>query len=274
MKNYRTGILSIITLAFLALPMFAAPVQKLPVPARTRILMKLNNGISSKTSRAGDRFTGTIISPLEYENGTVHGHIAQIKESGKVKGKTEMSLVFDSIELPGGRTSPLSAELMEVRQSESVKVVDEEGHIESGSRGKQAIKRGAIGAAVGGVLGGLIGGGKGAAIGILLGGGAGAGSLVIDGEKELRLDSGTEIEIRALKTTGRASEEGYDSFHVTRATIMEVQRELNQKGYNAGPADGLMGTRTRGALRQFQRDSNLPVTGRIDRETAERLGVH
>lgn len=45
------------------------------------------------------------------------------------------------------------------------------------------------------------------------------------------------------------------------STVMEVQRELNQLGYNAGPADGLMGARTRSAIQAYQRDSNLRVDG-------------
>ncbi|MCI0485187.1 MAG: peptidoglycan-binding protein [Blastocatellia bacterium] len=269
MKKYLASALAIITIGMLAMPLMGASFQTLPVPARTRILIQLDTGISSKTNRAGDRFTATVISPLEYEGATVRGHISQLKESGKIKGKTEMTLEFDTIELRNGSAAPLNAELLEVRRSESVKVVDEEGRIETGSRGEQSIKRGAIGAAIGGVLGGLIGGGKGALIGILIGGGAGAGSLIIDGEKELRLESGTEMEIRALKAS--ASEE--ERFRPTRNLIMDVQHALNEQGYEAGPVDGLVGPQTRSALARFQRDNGLPETGRIDRETARKLGL-
>lgn len=269
MKKYRASALAIITVGMLAMPLMGAALQTLPVPARTRILIRLDTGISSKTNRVGDRFTATVISPLEYEGATVRGHISQLKESGKIKGKTEMALEFNTIELKNGRTSPLNAELLEVRQSESVKVVDEEGRIETGSRGEQSIKRGAIGAAIGGVLGGLIGGGKGALIGILVGGGAGAGSLIIDGEKELRLESGTEMEIRALRTA--VSEE--ESFRPTRSLIMDVQSALNEQGYEAGSVDGIAGPQTRSAVARFQRDNGLAETGRIDRETARKLGV-
>lgn len=45
------------------------------------------------------------------------------------------------------------------------------------------------------------------------------------------------------------------------STVMEVQRELNQLGYNAGTADGLMGARTRSAIQAYQRDSKLRVDG-------------
>jgi uncharacterized protein YcfJ len=260
-----------IVLAGSLLPIAA---QDLPVPPGTRMVIELQTGISTESSRVGDPFTATVMSPASYEGSIVRGHIADMEESGRLKGKTTMALAFDSIETPGGRVEPMRAELMELRQSESVKVVDEEGNIQSGSRGEQAIKRTAIGAAIGGALGGLIGGGKGALIGILVGGGAGAGSLVVEGEKELRLESGAEMEIRTLsERAGTVTDLPRSDYTMDRETIREVQTALNERGYDVGTPDGALGSRTRSALRRFQRENNLPITGRVDRNTAEALGV-
>ncbi|MWV13308.1 hypothetical protein F3I62_14475 [Pseudomonas sp. R-28-1W-6] len=44
-------------------------------------------------------------------------------------------------------------------------------------------------------------------------------------------------------------------------TVLEIQRELNQRGYSAGPADGLMGGRTREAIQAYQREQDLLVDG-------------
>jgi peptidoglycan hydrolase-like protein with peptidoglycan-binding domain len=44
-------------------------------------------------------------------------------------------------------------------------------------------------------------------------------------------------------------------------TVLDIQRELNRLGYNAGPVDGLMGTRTRVAILAYQRDHELLVDG-------------
>lgn len=44
-------------------------------------------------------------------------------------------------------------------------------------------------------------------------------------------------------------------------TVLELQRELNRLGFDAGPVDGLMGARTRGAIRAYQRDNNLLEDG-------------
>jgi len=51
-----------------------------------------------------------------------------------------------------------------------------------------------------------------------------------------------------------------------------AQQALNAAGYDAGPADGLMGERTRSALRAFQADHGLDVTGRLDSATERALG--
>lgn len=44
-------------------------------------------------------------------------------------------------------------------------------------------------------------------------------------------------------------------------TVLELQRELNRLGFNAGPVDGLMGARTRAAIQAYQRDNQLLVDG-------------
>ncbi len=55
--------------------------------------------------------------------------------------------------------------------------------------------------------------------------------------------------------------------------VRQVQDALNEKGFDVGPADGVMGARTRAGIRSYQKAEGLPVTGRLDRETAEKLGV-
>ncbi|MEE8515414.1 MAG: peptidoglycan-binding domain-containing protein [Alphaproteobacteria bacterium] len=57
----------------------------------------------------------------------------------------------------------------------------------------------------------------------------------------------------------------------SRPTVADTQRRLATLGYDAGPADGVLTARTRNALRAFQRDRALPVTGRMTRQVVERL---
>jgi hypothetical protein len=44
----------------------------------------------------------------------------------------------------------------------------------------------------------------------------------------------------------------------------DVQGELARKGYYGGLIDGVVGSQTRAAIRTYQVDRGLPVTGRID----------
>src|SRR4029450_839742 len=68
------------------------PAPKLLVPAGTQLKVRINDTLSSKESRSGDKFTATVINPSRYEEAKVAGHIRTINKSGRVKGKTSMSL--------------------------------------------------------------------------------------------------------------------------------------------------------------------------------------
>jgi hypothetical protein len=55
--------------------------------------------------------------------------------------------------------------------------------------------------------------------------------------------------------------------------IKKIQVILLDKGYYNGQVDGMIGPLTREGIRQYQRSENLTVTGRLDAETAVKLGV-
>ncbi|MEW6126342.1 MAG: hypothetical protein AB1757_04700 [Acidobacteriota bacterium] len=174
------------------------------IPVDTKLRLQLTSEISTKTARVGDRFTATVTSPDTYANAVVEGHVSSINKSGRVSGKTEMSLTFDSISLEDGRKGPLTADIERIVESDSVKTIDEEGNIQSGSRTSDSQKRGGIGAAAGAVIGGIAGGIKGAILGAVLGGGAGVATVAIEGSKDLVLGVGTEMVIRTAKSSSRA----------------------------------------------------------------------
>ena len=168
------------------------------VPVGTDLKVRINDTLSSKDSRVGDRFTATVIDPSRFDEARLNGHVSSIQKSGKVKGRTSMNLAFDSIELRDGRRGVLHGYVTRVYGDDGGKA-DEEGGIESGSRTKQTVKRAGIGATVGAIVGGIAGGGKGAAIGLIVGGAGGAGSLAVQGSKELKIESGTEMLVHVTR---------------------------------------------------------------------------
>jgi peptidoglycan hydrolase-like protein with peptidoglycan-binding domain len=50
-----------------------------------------------------------------------------------------------------------------------------------------------------------------------------------------------------------------------------VQGALARRGYYDGQIDGVAGPGTRSAIREFQHDNGLPVTGRIDSQLVQSL---
>lgn len=168
------------------------------IPEGDQLRIRLTSPLSTKTNREGDQFTARVVSPSAYVNATLVGHIARITHSGKATGKTEMLLAFDEITMPDGSSAPFDAQVEKVYEGATVKTVDEEGNVQTGSRTKDTATRGAGGAALGAIIGGIAGGGKGAAIGAVIGGAAGAGSVYVQNGKELIFEPGTEMMIRSV----------------------------------------------------------------------------
>jgi Putative peptidoglycan binding domain len=55
--------------------------------------------------------------------------------------------------------------------------------------------------------------------------------------------------------------------------VRRAQAGLKEQGYYEGEADGVMSSRTSGALRAYQREHNLQETGDLDPQTAKSLGI-
>jgi hypothetical protein len=211
MKNYQLRLV-VLVIALLGLPAIVVAQTKSPtlrkrstvrrvvplVPVGTDLKVRINDTLSSKDSRVGDRFTATVIDPSRFDEARVYGHISSIQKSGKIKGRTSMNLAFDSVELRDGRKGVMHGYVTRVYGEGSGRA-DSEGGVESGSRTKQTVKRTGIGATVGAIVGGIAGGGKGAAIGLIVGGAGGAGSLAVGGSKELKIESGTEMLVHVTR---------------------------------------------------------------------------
>jgi peptidoglycan hydrolase-like protein with peptidoglycan-binding domain len=58
-----------------------------------------------------------------------------------------------------------------------------------------------------------------------------------------------------------------------RGDTQKLQEALKAKGHDPGPIDGIMGPKTTAALKAFQEASGIKATGKLDGQTAEKLGV-
>ena len=162
------------------------------------VVAVLDTDLSTETSREGDRFTATVRQPSQYEGAVIEGHVSNIQRSGRITGRSQLSLNFDSIRLRDGRSYRFAGLLDSVRTSQGDTVrIDNEGTIRDNSQTTRTAERAAIGTAVGAIIGAIAGGGKGAAIGAIVGAGGGAGSVYVQGRDDLDLLRGTELTIRA-----------------------------------------------------------------------------
>jgi len=140
------------------------PVQRPVLPAGSLIRVRLRTTLSDKTNKQGDPFTAMMYEPV-VANGEeilpagsmLHGHVAFVKESGRVKGVAEMRLVADTIVLPDEEARYILSASLEEAQGADCQKVDassEEGTIKGcGKSGKKVMKHAAIGAGIGGAVG-------------------------------------------------------------------------------------------------------------------------
>ncbi|HEX4001880.1 MAG TPA: hypothetical protein VHX36_04485 [Candidatus Acidoferrales bacterium] len=164
-------------------------------------MIRLNNELGSKDSKAGRNFTARTIEPITTADGTalpagaeVRGHIDKVQAAGKT-GRARMWLTFDDIRTPDG-WMPLIAMVDDVPGVHSIRVdYDREGEIEvNSSKRQQALEAAAAGALVGAATGVASHDEKAAAMGAATA--AAAAYMVTSGlGQELTLQKDTKLEI-------------------------------------------------------------------------------
>jgi hypothetical protein len=173
------------------------------IPNGTQLVAVLNSDLSTQTAREGDRFTMTVRSPGQDDGATIEGQVTNVDRGGRISGRSEMTMDFDTIRLRDGRSYRFAGILESVRMPNGDIVrVDNEGAVRESDQTNKTVTRTAIGTAVGAIIGAIAGGGKGAAIGAVIGAGAGAGSVYVQGRNDLDLTAGTEVTVRATGPRG------------------------------------------------------------------------
>lgn len=162
------------------------------------VVAVLNDDLTTRQAKQGDRFALTVRQPNQYAGAVIEGTIAGLERGGRLSGRSQISLNFDTIRLRNGQTYKFAGSIESVRtqDGETVKV-DNEGSAQGDNQTTRTVERAGIGTALGAVIGAIAGGGKGAVIGAVIGAAGGAGSVYVQGKDDLELLSGTEVTIRA-----------------------------------------------------------------------------
>jgi hypothetical protein len=177
------------------------------VDTGTKVPLTLINSVSTKHSVEGDRVYLQTVYPIMV-NGRivippgsyVAGTVTEVKRPGRVKGRGELFLRFDSLTLPNGVTRDFRARIgtMDGRASEDFDRA--EGKIKSeGNKGGDARTVGesaAAGASIGVIAGGVTGHyGMGAGIGAAAGAAAGLMGVLLTRGPDAVLAKGSTIEM-------------------------------------------------------------------------------
>jgi hypothetical protein len=159
----------------------------------------LNNRLTTKQTNPGERFSMTVRQPGQYEDAVIEGTVSGVDPGGRLRGRFEMSLTFDTIRLRNGQTYRFAGILESVRtlNGDAIKV-DNEGSSQGANQTTQTSQRAGVATTVGAIIGAVAGGGKGAAIGGITGAAGGGGSVFIQGKDNLELPMGTELTIRSI----------------------------------------------------------------------------
>ncbi len=135
--------------------------------AGSPIVVRTINTLSTKTSKAGDRFEATLERPLVVGDYTVapkgtsvFGEVTMSDPSGKLKGSSTLGVRLTAIAMPNG---------------DRIAIQTQTDNKTSQGTGKKTAAKVGIGAGIGALIGAIAGGGKGAAIGAGAGGAAGGG---------------------------------------------------------------------------------------------------
>ena len=165
----------------------------------TRIRVRMNETLNSKSAQVGDRFTTTVTEPVYSTNGavvipvgsTVTGRVNAVKKAKKGGDPGSIDVAFTQVRLPNGTTRNINGSLTDLSSDKAKS--DNESTASGDDRKNDKIIFIGGGAAGGAILGAAIGGGKGALIGGLLGAGAGLlGERLTKGE-DAEVRSGTEF---------------------------------------------------------------------------------
>lgn len=173
-----------------------------------KIPLSLINSVSTKHSAEGDRVYLETVFPI-LVNGKivippgsyVAGTVTQVKRPGRLKGRGELYLRFDSLTLPNGVTRDFRARVGSLDGSASEELDRTEGKIRSeGNKGGDARTIGeaaGAGASVGAIAGGASGGhyGMGAGIGAAAGATAGLMGVLFSRGPDAVLAKGSSLEM-------------------------------------------------------------------------------
>lgn len=186
-------------------PSLVPVVRQMTVPAGTEVLLQLKNTIDTKNSHAGDGVYCQTTFPIVIDNVTVippgtyvKGEIARIQRPGRMKGRAEVLLHFNTVIFPSGFTVDMPGTLHGDPGNAHAKT-DEEGAVKSDGHDKlKKVPKAAGEGALYGSIAGTIASGtlNGARIGGGIGAAAGLASVLLTRGPDVRIEPGAALTMK------------------------------------------------------------------------------
>ena len=202
--------------SLLSLVMLAAGAMaqtNLSLPAGTAVKVKLENTLSTFSSKSGDPFSGRVTEAVMLAGKTVipvgasvQGRVTKVSEPRRIAGKPTIGIFPETVVLPNGERYTLNATLVDTNQRHGTDVNTEGQFKGAGHDGKDLTEIG-MGTGGGMLVGGLIGGGE----GVLIGGSIGATATVahwLGKHRSAMLPSGTELVMELSRPMVMTAESG------------------------------------------------------------------
>jgi len=168
------------------------------LPAGTSVRVRLENALSTASSKSGDIFSGRVTEavlldgkPVIPIGASVQGRVTQVGEPRRIAGKPTISMFPETLIMPDGNRFMLNATLVDTSLRNGSDVNDEGQFKGKGHDGTDVTQIG-MGTGGGMLVGGLIGGAK----GLLIGGAVGATATVahwLGKKNSAMLPAGTEL---------------------------------------------------------------------------------
>jgi hypothetical protein len=188
----------LVLLSVVLLAVAAAAQTNISLPAGTAVKVKLENALTTFSSKSGDPFSGRVTEAVMLDGkpvipigATVQGRVTKVSEPRRIAGKPTIAIFPETVVLPNGERYMLNATLVDTSARNGTDVNDEGQFKGKGRDGKDMIEIG-MGTGGGMLVGGLIGGGK----GVLIGGAVGATATVahwLSKKNSAVLPAGTEL---------------------------------------------------------------------------------
>jgi len=190
-----------------ASPASTSAPQSYTIQTGTRIPLALISSVSTKSSSPGDRIYLETAFPIVNGNhiviptgSYVTGTVTEVKRPGKIKGKGQLYVRFDSITLPNGVTREFRSRLGSVDARSGEKLDKSEGQViadsNKGGDAKTVATAGISGASVGAIAGSAAGhAGSGTLIGSAAGVVGGLAAVLFTRGPDAELSKGSTVEM-------------------------------------------------------------------------------